>query len=96
MEEALCLRVKRRGLKGSITKLMGKVEQALSADLETVNAESVTEAQRVTITTTINQLKTKLKQIIVLDNAIIEVIHDEGELETEICDADTYQTGLEQ
>ena len=61
-----------------------------------MNAESVTEAQRVTITTTIDQLKTKLKQIIVLDNAISEAIQDEGEFETEICDADTYQTGLEQ
>ena len=70
MEEALRLCVKRRGLKGSINKLMGKVEQVLSADLETVNAESVTEPQRVTVTTTIDQLKTKLKQIIVLDNAI--------------------------
>lgn len=96
MEKALRLRVKRRGLKGSITKLMGKVEQGLSADLQIVNAESVIEAQRVTITTTIDQLKTKLKKIIVLDNVISEAIQDEGELETEICDADTYQTGLEQ
>ena len=59
MKEALRLCVKRRSLKGSIIKLMGKVEQALSSELETVNAESVTEAQRVTVTTTIDQLKLK-------------------------------------
>ena len=45
-----------------------------------MNAESVTEAQRVTITTTMDQLKMKLKQIIALDNAIGEAIQDKGEL----------------
>ena len=48
MKEALCLCVIQCGLKGSITKLMGKVsitklmgkvKQALSSELETVNAE---------------------------------------------------------
>ena len=89
MKEALGLCVKWHSFEGSITKVVGKVEQALSSDLETVNAESVTEAQRVTVTTTIDPLNTKLKQIIALSNAIGEAIQDEGAVETEICDADT-------
>ena len=49
MEDAQRLRVKRRGLKGSITKLTGKVQEALTTELETVNAESVPESRSILI-----------------------------------------------
>ena len=96
MEEPKRLRVKRRGLKGSITKLTGKVHEALSAELETVNMESVPESRRILVSTTTEQLKTKLQQVVELDGAIARTIEGEEELETEICDADTYQSSLEQ
>ena len=38
----------------------------------------------------------KLEQIIKFDNSIADLIQEEGELESEVCDADTYQTMLEQ
>ena len=96
MEEAKRLRVKRRALKGNIMKLSGKVQGELAADLETVNVETVPEARRILVSTTIDQLKSKLKQIIELDDAIVNTIQGEEELETEMCDADTYQATLEQ
>ena len=96
MEEAKRLRVKRRALKGSITKLSGKVQGELAAKLETVNVETVPEARRILVSTTVDQLKSKLKQIIELDDAIVNTIQEEEELETEMCDADTYQATLEQ
>ena len=96
MEDAQRLRVKRRGLKGSITKLTGKVQEALITELETVNAESVPESRRILISTTIDQLKFKLAQINELDEAIAKTIQEEEELETEICEADSYQSNLEQ
>ena len=96
MEESQCLCVKRRGLKGSITKLTGKVQEALTAELETVNRDSIPESRKLLVSTAIAQLKSKLEQIIELDGAIAKTIQEEGELETEILDADTYQTNLEQ
>jgi len=96
MEDAQRLRVKRRGLKGSITKLTGKVQEALTTELETVNAESVPESRRILISPTIDQLKFKLVQINELDEAIAKTIQEEEELETEICDADSYKSNLEQ
>ena len=96
MEEHKRLRVKRCGLKGSITKMTEKVHEALSAELETVNMESISESRRILVSTTTEQLRTKLKQIIELDGAIARTIDREEELEAEICDADTYQSNLEQ
>ena len=96
MEETSRLRVKRRGLKGSVTKLMGKVEDAFITELEAVNAESVPESRRILASTTVEQLKSKLAQIAKLDEAIAQTIQGEEELETEICDADTYQSNVEQ
>ena len=96
MEEPKRLRVKWRGLRGSITKLTEKVQEALTTELETVNMESVSESRRILVSTTTEQLKMKLQQIIELDGAIAKTIEGEEELETEICDADTYQSSLEQ
>lgn len=96
MEEAQRLRVKRRGLRGSITKLMGKVEGVFTTELETVNTESVPESRRILASTTVEQLKSKLAQIAELDEAIAKTIQGEEELETEFCDADTYQSNVEQ
>ena len=76
---------KRRGLKGSITKLTGKVQEALTAELETVNTDSVPESRRLLVSTTVEQLKSKLAQINELDEAIAKTIQEEEELETEIC-----------
>jgi len=96
MEEPTRLHVKRHGLKGSITKLMGKIQEALTAELETVNTDSVPESRRLLVSTTVKQLKSKLAQINELDEAIAKTIQEEEELETEICDADTYQSNMEQ
>ena len=96
MDKAQHLRVKWRGLKGSITKLMGKVEDAFTAELEIVNSESVPESQRILAFTTVEQLKTKLAHIAKLDEAIAKTIQGEEGLETEICDADTCQSNMEQ
>jgi len=41
-------------------------------------------------------LKTKFSHIAELDEAIAKRIQGEEELETEICDADTYQINMEQ
>ena len=96
MAEGQRLHVKSCGLKGSLTKLTGKVEEALSAELETVSTESVPESRRVLVSTTVEQLKSKLAQITELDEAIAKTILEEEKLEAEICDADTYQSNLEQ
>ena len=96
MEEIQQLCVKRCGFKGSVTKLLAKVDEALTAELETVNVESTSEARRVLVVTTVKQLRMKHEQIGELDNSIAERIQKEEELESEICDADTYQTTLEQ
>ena len=48
------------------------------------------------MSTTVEQLKSKLEQINKLDVAIAKTIQEEEELETEICDADTYQSNREQ
>lgn len=47
------------------------------------------------VTTDIMQLKAKQHQITELDSAIADTIQTEGELEIEICDADTYQPTLD-
>ena len=97
IEEPTRLRVKQRGLKGSITKLTGKIQEALTAELETVNTNSVPESSlRLLVSTTVEQLKSKLAQINELDEAIAKTTQEEEELETEICDADTYQSNMEQ
>ena len=96
MDEAQCLHVEWRGFRGNVTKLTGKVQDALTAELETVNKESVPESRRIQMSTTVEQLKSKLAQIIVLDEGIAKAIQEEEELETEICDADTYQNNLEE
>jgi len=64
-------------------------------ELETVNTDSVPESRRLLVSTTVEQLKSKLAQINELDKAIAKTIQEEG-LEIEICDADTYQSNMEQ
>ena len=64
--------------------------EAPSAELETVNIESIPKSRRILLSTTTEQLKEKLPQIIELDGAIAKTIQEEEELEAEICDADTY------
>ena len=94
MEEVQRLRVKRRGLKGSITKLLSKVDEALTVELEAVSIESTPESKRILVATTIEQLRMKLDQVTKLDNSIADSIQVEDELESEISDADSYKTTL--
>ena len=94
MEELQCLRARRRGFKASVTKLLAKIEDIVPAELENVTSESIAESRRVTVSTAIEQLRTKREQITELDNAIAATIQIESELEAEICDADTYQSTL--
>ena len=96
MEEVKRLCVKWCGLKETIMKLTEKVQEALTTELETVNIESIPESQKILVSTTTEQLKEKLQQIIELDGRISKIIQEEEELETEICDADTYQSNKEQ
>ena len=58
--------------------------------------DSVPELRKLLVSTIVEQLKSKLAQINELDEAIAKTIQEEEELETEICDADTYQSKLEQ
>ena len=94
MEELQRFRARRRGFKASVTKLLAKIEDIVPAELENVTSESVVESRRVTVSTAIEQLRTKREQITELDNAIAAAIQIESELEAEICDADTYQSTL--
>ena len=96
MDEVQRHRVKRRGLKGSVTKLLTKVEDMLSAELETIHLDSTLESRRLLVSTTVAQLTAKMDQIKTLDEAIVATIQDKEELETKVCDADTYLTTLEE
>jgi len=78
------------------TKLTRKVEEALTTELETMNTESVPESRRILASTIVEHVKAKLTQIAELDEAIAKMIQGEEELEMEICDADTYQSNIEQ
>ena len=75
---------------------MAKVNKALTAELERVSIESTPELRRILVATTVEQLRMKHEQIIKLDSTTAEMIQNEDELELEMCDADTYQTTLEQ
>ena len=59
MDEFQRTLAKRRGLKSSVTKVLGKVEDMTSVELERVSSESVTESQRLTATTVLAQIKAK-------------------------------------
>jgi len=96
MDKAQRLCVKWRGLRGSITKLTRTVEEAFTAELEIMNTESVLESRRILVSTIVEQMKTKLTQIAELNEAIVKTIQGEEELEMETCDADTYQSNIEQ
>jgi len=58
------LQAKLWALKGSVTKLFKKVEDLISADLEGITSESVTEARKLMAVTTLGQLQTKHDQIV--------------------------------
>ena len=66
-------------------------------ELETVNLNSTSRARRLLASTTVTQLTAKKGQIERLDDMITaDAIQEEEELETEICEPDTYQTILEE
>ena len=96
MDESQRILAKRRGLKSSVTKLLGKIEDMTSVEIEHVSSESVTESRRLTITTILAQIRAKRDQISELDTAIAGKAQTAEELEEEICNADTYQTTLEE
>lgn len=95
MDDIQLLHARQRGFKEGIIKLIMKVED-ISSKLEDVNSESITKPRRLMVTTAITQLKAKWGQITELDSTIANTIQTEGELETEICDADTYQSTLDE
>ncbi|XP_065916009.1 uncharacterized protein [Dysidea avara] len=96
MENIQRLRTRRRATKSSVTKLLGKVDGILSADLEGVNSQSVKEAAKLMADTTLCQLKAKQGQLVELNNVIAEKIDDETELEEDISKADAYQFDLDE
>jgi len=96
MDEIQRLRVKRRSCKGSITKLLAKVGDAMSCDLNSLNSTTVAESQILAFSTTLEQLKTKRDLMIRLDGQISDGIKDEEELEAELDEADSYLMDLEE
>ena len=96
MDESQRILAKQRGLKSSVTKLLGKIEDMTSVEIEHVSSESVTESRRLTVTTILTQIRGKRDQISGLDIAIVGKAQTAEELEEEICNADTYQTTLEE
>ena len=96
MDEAQRLRAKRRRLRGSMIKLLAKVDDILSAELATTNLNSTPESRRLLASTTATQLTAKKNQISQLDDAIVATIERAEELESEVCDTDTYFTTLEE
>ena len=46
------------GFKSGVTKLLAKLEETISIELECVHSESITESQRLTTITILAQLKT--------------------------------------
>ena len=96
MEDIQRFRAKRRGLKSGVTKLLAKIDGAISSRLEDVHSEVVSESQRLSVSTAITQLEAKRGQITELDANIAAAIQTEDELETEICDALTYHSTLEE
>jgi len=90
------LRVKRRSCKGSVTKLLTKVEDAMSCELYTINSTTFDESRRLAFNTTLGQLKMKRDIIVKLDSDISDTIKNEEELETELDDADAYLMELEE
>jgi len=85
------LNLKRWGIKASTTKLVVKVKDMLSTDLENVSTQSVSEAKKLLAETMLTQLKAKRQQIVELDMAIADKIEGNEEFEEEIINADTYQ-----
>ena len=96
MEDIQRFRAKRRGLKSGVTKLLAKIDGAISSRLEDVHSEVVSEYQRLSVSTAITQLEAKRGQITELDANIAAAIQTEDELEAEICDALTYHSTLEE
>ena len=96
MDDAQCLRAKRQGLKSGITKLLAKIDDAVSRELENVNSKLVTESRWLLVSSAVTQLTTKRDQITELDGDIAAAIQNEIDLETEICDALTYHSTLEE
>ena len=90
MSELQHLQAKRRGIKASVTKLITKVEDMISANLEGISTQSVSESAETTLT----QLKHKKGHI--MDDAIGAKIEAEQEFEEEITNANTYQITLDE
>ena len=59
MDDCQCLNSKRRGIKASVTKLITKVEDMLTADLAGVSTQTVPEGKKLLAETTLAQLKHK-------------------------------------
>ena len=64
-------------------------------ELAIVNLSSTPESRRLLASTTVTQLMAKKNQIAQLDDTIVAAIQQAEELESEVCDADTYLTTLE-
>ena len=96
MEDIQRLRTRQCATKFSVTKLLGKVDGILSADLEGINSQSLKKAVKLMADTTLCQLKAKQGQLVELNNAITEKIDDEIELEEDISNADACQSDLDE
>ena len=78
MDENQRIHSKRRGLKGSVTKLTAKVEDIIFTDLGSISNESVTESRKLMASTTLAQLQAKRDQVVELDTAIAAKIETES------------------
>jgi len=77
----------------TIMKLINKVKDVMSTDLEGISNQTVSEPKKLLAETTLAHLKQKKGQIPELDNAIGAKIEAAQHFE-EITNADTYQTTL--
>ena len=96
MDECQRLNSKRRDIKASATKLITKVEDMMSANLEGISNQTVSESKKLLAETTLAHLKQKKGQILELDDAIGEKIEAAQVFEEEITNANTYQTNLDE
>ena len=74
MEDIQRFQAKRRGLKSGVTKLLAKIDGAISSRLEDVHSEVVSESQQLSVSTAITQLEAKRGQITELDAQTLQLL----------------------
>ena len=77
MDDLQCLKTRRFAAKSSMTKLLSKVDGVLSAELESINSQSVNEETKLMAESTLRQLQAKQSQFVTFNDSIAEKIDDD-------------------